>query len=219
MRLTKYGGILTEVIMNILAVSSHPDDLEYGCGGTLLKYSRDKKAKIYLLVLTKGDVGGDPKVRTKEQGLAARILGAKKIFWGGYKDTQVPNNKGLISKIEVVIKEVNPDLIFVSYRTDTHQDHRHAAASAISATRHMRNVLFYEVPTTTDFSPTVFVDIGDVLEDKIKLLEAHKSQIHATRITDLNILESAKSCANFRGFQGRVRYAEGFVPMRLALEV
>jgi len=205
--------------MNILAIGSHPDDLEYGCGGTLLKFAKTMKNKIYLLVITKGDVGGNLIVREREQEASARILNTKKIFWGGYKDTEVPNDRGLIHKIENVVKEINPDFIFVNYLHDTHQDHRHTASSTLSATRHIRNVLFYEVPSTLDFSPTVFMDIGDALEGKMKLLKAHKSQVHATRITGLSILESVKSCANFRGFQGRAKYAEGFIPLRLSLKL
>ena len=52
--------------MNILAIGSHPDDIEFGCGGTLLKYSENGH-KVYMLVLSKGDKGGDPEVRQKEQ--------------------------------------------------------------------------------------------------------------------------------------------------------
>jgi len=209
------------VMMKILAIGAHPDDLEYGCGGTLLKYSK-KGVKIHLLVLTQGEIGGKPGVRKIEQGESAKILKAK-VYWGGYADTEIPNDKGLISKIENVIKLGKPDLIFVNYFNDTHQDHRSTAASTISATRHLRNVLFYEVPTTVDFTPTVFMDIGDVLQYKMRLLKAHKSQVYATKIAGrvgiLSILESVRSCANFRGFQGRVKYAEGFAPLRLSLNI
>jgi len=43
--------------MNILAIGAHPDDIEFGCGGTLSKYS-EKGHKVYMLVLSKGDKGG-----------------------------------------------------------------------------------------------------------------------------------------------------------------
>jgi len=77
------------------------------------------------------------------------------------------------------------------------------------------NFLFYEGPTTQNFSPNVFVDIADVLQDKMKLLEAHESQITKTNINDLTILESAYSNVNFRGIQGRVKFAEAFLSQRL----
>jgi len=51
------------------------------------------------------------------------------------------------------------------------------------------------------------------------LLKAHGSQVMKTNIEDLSILEIAKSSANFRGIQGRVKYAEGFVSLRLFINV
>jgi LmbE family N-acetylglucosaminyl deacetylase len=75
------------------------------------------------------------------------------------------------------------------------------------------------VPTTSDFNPQVFVNIGDTLEKKILALEAHHSQIMRTNIEDLSISEIARSSANFRGIQGRVKYAEGFCPLRLFINV
>ena len=78
--------------------------------------------------------------------------------------------------------------------------------------------MFYETPSSIDFSPTVFVDIGDVIKEKLFLLKLHKSQVYATKVKKLSILESAVSTAIYRGYQDRVKYAEGFVPLRLALD-
>lgn len=63
-------------------------------------------------------------------------------------DTEIVQNRELIIKIENVLNEVKPDFIFVNYIDDTHQGHRNLARSAMSATRYIKNVLFYEVPTT-----------------------------------------------------------------------
>jgi LmbE family N-acetylglucosaminyl deacetylase len=52
--------------VNILALGAHPDDIEYGCGGTFLKYAR-KGIDLYFMVLTKGEFGGDAETREKEQ--------------------------------------------------------------------------------------------------------------------------------------------------------
>ncbi|MEW6042427.1 MAG: PIG-L family deacetylase, partial [Elusimicrobiota bacterium] len=120
--------------------------------------------------------------------------------------------------VEFAIKKVKPTLIFVHFPEDTHQDHRNVSQATITATRYVRNVLFYEVPTTVNFSPTVFVDVGRFIKEKEKLLKNHLSQVHATRVAGLSILESVNAAAIFRGFQNRVKYAEGFVPLRLALD-
>lgn len=200
--------------MNILAISPHPDDAEFGCGGSLIKYAR-KNHNVFLLVLTDGSYGADPKIRKKEQEKAAQFIGIKELFWGGYKDTELICNRELIIKIDKVIEKIKPHIVYLNFWADIHQDHRAAAQASISATRYIKEVLFYEVPSTQHFEPDVFINIGDVLNDKLKLLKLHASQVKKTRVEDLTILESAKSCANFRGFQGRVKFAEGFKAVRI----
>ena len=199
---------------NILAIGAHPDDIEFGCGGTLLKCS-EQGFNIYILVLTMGGVGGEPSTRQKEQEKSAKLMRAKKVFWGNFTDTEVPNSKSVITVIENVINEIQPHTVMFNYCEDTHQDHRIVAEACISATRYIQEVLFSEVPSSKNFEPDVFVDINDVLENKMKLLEAHASQIDRTRVENLSILESVRSCANFRGYQGRVKYAEGFKALRI----
>lgn len=204
--------------MNILAIGAHPDDIEFGCGGALTKFAA-KGHQIYLLVMTRGGMGASPKVRTKEQADAKLILGAQQVFWGGYRDTYLEADKNMIGKIEKVIARVKPAFIFCHYPDDTHQDHRHLCQTTVSATRYVKNVLFYEGPTTQNFSPQVFIDISDTLEQKVRALKAHRSQIKKTNIEDLSIVELAYSSANFRGIQGRVKYAEAFHSLRLFINI
>jgi LmbE family N-acetylglucosaminyl deacetylase len=204
--------------MNILALGAHPDDVEIGCGGTLLKYARAGH-HVYLMILTDGARGGDSDVRRSEQVASSQILGAREIFWGGYLDTELPVAREAIQQIEDVVKKVDPAFIFVNYLDDTHQDHRHLATCTVTATRYTRNVLFYETPTTQNFSPTVYVDIDGLLEAKVHSLEAHASQVSKTNVEGVSILDVARASAHFRGLQGRVRSAEAFVPLRLFINV
>lgn len=204
--------------MNILAIGAHPDDIEFGCGGTLLKYAAAGEA-IFLMVLTEGCFGGDPCVRRQEQAAAQEYLGARGLFWGGFKDTEVVDNRQLITRIEEVAAQTQPDLVLFNYPDDVHQDHRAVAEAGISATRYIKEVLFFEVPSTRHFEPDIFVDIRDVLEQKMDLLRCHASQVDRTRVENLTILESAHSCANFRGYQGRVKFAEGFKALRVLREI
>ncbi|MCK4244241.1 MAG: PIG-L family deacetylase [Candidatus Omnitrophica bacterium] len=204
--------------MNILAIGAHPDDIEYGCGGLLLK-AAEKGNKIYLFILTRGERGGDPKIREKEQEKAARLLGAERLLWGDFSDTQLPGTNILIPKIEEVLNLVNPEEVYVNYFDDTHQDHRVLSDAAISATRYIKNVFFYEDYTTTNFEPNLFVEIEGTLNKKIELLKCHHSQMTRVYPTGLDILESVRAIANFRGFQGKVKYAEGFKALRFLREV
>jgi LmbE family N-acetylglucosaminyl deacetylase len=204
--------------MRILAIGAHPDDIEFGCGGTLIKYARQGH-KVFLLVMTEGGGSGNGSVRRKEQQDAADILQAVKLFWGEYPDTAIPLDRESIQRVERIIHDVQPDFIFVHYQDDTHQDHRNLSVATITATRYTRNVLFFEGPTTQNFSPSVFVDVDTVIEQKVAALEAHASQVTKTNIEGLTIVDVARSSAHFRGIQGRVRNAEGFVPLRLFINI
>ncbi|MCG2725539.1 MAG: PIG-L family deacetylase [Elusimicrobia bacterium] len=203
--------------MKILAIGAHPDDIEFGCGGVLYKLFKDNH-KINLLVITKGNVGGNSDERWIEQKKSAAILKAS-LFYGNFEDTDVNMGRELIQVIEKTLNKVKPDIILANYLEDTHQDHRNLAKAVETAARYMKNILFYEVPTTLNFLPTVFFDIGRVMPKKEQLLKCHKSQVYKTRVKNLSIIESAKSAAIFRGYQNRVKYAEAFVPQRLSLEL
>ena len=205
--------------MKILAIGAHPDDIEVGCSGTLAKYVQAGH-DIYLLVMTDGHMGGNRAIRKKEQVTSAKILKPRQLLWGGCEDTSLSLSMNkMIQDIEAVVKKVDPDFIFVQYEDDTHQDHRSLAKATISATRYIPNVLFYEGPTTQNFSPTVFVDIKETIDTKFATLLAHQSQVQKTNIEGLSITDIVRSTAVFRGIQGRVQFAEGFVPLRLFINV
>ena len=204
--------------MRILALGCHPDDIEFGCGGTLSKYAAAGH-EVYMMVMTQGQSGGDDEVRWREQEEAAKIIGCKKLFWGDYRDTELPLSRKLIQGIEKVIDEIAPSFIFVHYGDDTHQDHRVLSQATVTATRYTRNVLFFEGPTTQNFIPTVFVALNEVIDRKVEALEAHASQVRKTNIGDLNIVELVEAAALFRGTQARIKYAEGFSPLRLFINV
>lgn len=204
--------------MNILSLSPHPDDQEFGAAGTLIKYA-GAGHNVYLMVMTEGGMGGVTETRKKEQEASARVIGAKKVFWGGFEDTKLPTNSDSIKVIEQVLAEVEPNIIFAPFHEDTHQDHRSLATITMSAARNHHNLMFFETPTTSPrFRPNVFTDVTDVLDRKMKSLEAHHSQMLKTNIADTNILDMAAASATFRGVQARVTAAEGFMSIRYLLD-
>jgi LmbE family N-acetylglucosaminyl deacetylase len=204
--------------MNILAIGAHPDDIEYGCGGSLIKFI-DKGHRVFLLIMTKGGLGGDCDIREQEQAASAGVMGVEKVYWGEYHDTRLAVDGDVIKTIEWIIGEVTPRFIFCHHPDDTHQDHRHLAQATITATRYIKNVLFYEGPTTQNFNPQVFVDIASTVDRKIDALHAHRSQVARTNIGDLTIAELSRATAHFRGIQGRVKWAEAFHIQRLFINV
>jgi LmbE family N-acetylglucosaminyl deacetylase len=63
------------------------------------------------------------------------------------------------------------------------------------------------------------VDIRETIEEKYSMLLAHQSQVTKTNIEGLSIVDVARSTAMFRGIQGRVQYAEAFIPLRLFINI
>ena len=117
-------------------------------------------------------------------------------------------------RIEEVINKVDADTVYTHWGEDTHQDHRAIARAVVPAARRVQNLLYFEGLSSQDSNPTVFVNIGKVLNQKLGALEAHASQIEKTNIEHLNIVDISRSAAHFRGIQGRVTCAEGFSTLR-----
>jgi LmbE family N-acetylglucosaminyl deacetylase len=200
----------------ILAMAAHPDDMEIGCAGTLAAYAA-RGAETYLFVATTGDVGGQAEGRMGEQEASAKLLGIRRVFWGGFPDTHLPDHaNALLAKLEDVMHQVDPDLVLVNHCQDTHQDHRTLGEVANSVTRYVPNVLAYETPSSAGFEPTVFMDIHETLALKLKALEAHASQVDRTHMR-LSIVDIALATAHFRGVQGKLNCAEAFMPVRVRL--
>jgi len=200
----------------ILALAPHPDDIEIGCGGTLAVHA-DRGDDVHLFVATEGGVGGSADTRKVEQQKSSEILGVKEIHWGGYLDTCLPQQAmALMETLEKLVQQVKPDTVYMNYRDDTHQDHRVLAQVANSVTRYVPNVLAYETPSSISFEPTLFMDINDTMPRKKEALEAHASQVDRTHVK-LNIIEIALATAHFRGVQGKLSCAEGFMPVRMRL--
>ena len=202
-------------LVNVLAVGAHPDDVEAGCAGTLALH-KAKGDKIYFLVLTLGEVSGDPQVKEIACKESAGLLEADDLFFGGLKDTMIPDGIETIRVIEKIADRINPDIVYTHTFKDIHQDHRRSAYATLSAARRCKRILMYETPNTLkEFSPQVFTDIEMTFELKKEVLRlfGHESErfwLAAKAIQGLAV---------FRGFQAGVRVAEAFEVGRFVLEV
>jgi LmbE family N-acetylglucosaminyl deacetylase len=192
--------------MQVVAVGAHPDDIELGCGGTLLVH-RDAGDDITLLVMTDGEIGPQGAVdRRREQVEAAELLGAR-LVWGGFADGAVPDGVAAVSVIQQVVTEVGADIVYTHTVHDTHQDHRATARATFAAARRVPRVLSYESPSSVDFEPSLHVDIAGHVDGKVDLVRAHLSQVLGCGLVDLDAVEAQ---ARFRGFQARSGHAEAF---------
>lgn len=204
--------------MKILAIGSHPDDIEIGCGGSLLKH-RAAGDTVHTIVLTGGGRGGDSNhvsdsalvnVRLSEAEAAAAIMGVTVECWE-YHDAEIPESVELVNRIEKIVNEFKPDRVYLPYGNDTHQDHRITSHVAKSACRKVKQILEYEEPSSyNSFNATYWIDITPFIEKKMDAIRAHVSQGHkeilkAKSIEGLNL---------YRGYQSHVEYAEGFSTFR-----
>ncbi len=186
-------------MMNILAIGAHPDDIELGCGGLLLKASRQDRHNIFMYTLTRGGASGDPEERTKELIESARFIGAKRLWIDNFEDTKLSLSSDLINHIEFFIKRADPDIVLTHSLGDTHHDHRAIAASTMEAGRFVPNILAYEIPVTREFKPQVYYDISDVIDGKIELINIFLSQRSKSFLQS----NAIRGLAQYRALQSR----------------
>lgn len=86
----------------ILTIGVHPDDIEFSCGGTIIKYTQ-RDHRLFLHIMTEVGLGANTATRTSEQEASRAVLGAEDIFWGDYEDTHLQVDVELIGKIEEVL--------------------------------------------------------------------------------------------------------------------
>jgi LmbE family N-acetylglucosaminyl deacetylase len=196
----------------VLAIGAHPDDLELGCGGTLAKLI-DAGHRVEALVLTNGERGGDAGRRPGEAERGGRFLGAAGIEVLDFDDTRLPEAELDIGEaIERAMQRVDPDLVLTHSVNDQHQDHLAVHRATLRAARERSSVLCYESPSaTSDFRPTVFVEIEDYVEVKSHAVAAHVDQRDKPYMT----AERVRALATYRGGQAKVPKAEGYEPVRM----
>lgn len=190
----------------ILAVGAHPDDIELGCGGTLCK-AAENGSKIVAVFLTKGELSGDPEIRTRESREALKVLGSNEVFFGPFTDTEIPSSRKSIDFLEQFQLKYKPDLVLTHTVNDVHQDHRQVGWISITAFRNTTKLLAYETPrVTSHFTPNFFMDITSCVDSKWKALQCHLSQKQKRYLA----YESMVNLASFRGSQANLVAAEAF---------
>ncbi|MGA7447377.1 MAG: PIG-L deacetylase family protein [Terriglobales bacterium] len=164
--------------LTILCLGAHADDIEIGCGGTMLHFKQsDIKPKFHWVVFSAAGKRGE------EARNGAELFTAgceKEVFVKEYRDGFLPYRGAEIKEFfEELKNRINPDLIFTHWQGDAHQDHRLICELTWNTFRN--HLTFeYEVPKYDgDMGrPNVFVPLQAPLhEDKVGyLLEAFKSQ-------------------------------------------
>jgi LmbE family N-acetylglucosaminyl deacetylase len=201
----------------ILCIGAHPGDPEFGCGGTLLKYS-EAGHQVTVLYLTRGEAS-DPSIsfaemarfRTKEAETSCRILKATPTFAGQIDGNTEYNNK-TAEEMKRLILASKPDVVFTHWPMDSHKDHQIAGLLTLSAwtqSGQQFQLYFYEVNTGAEsmaFNPTDYEDISAYRVQKKSALMAHKTQ-NPEEVYD----QFFRGMEDFRGLEAGVTAAEGFI--------
>ena len=172
----------------ILVIAAHPDDVEIGAGGFLMRCIRELKAKIDLLIMTNGQQYEDrPQTRKTECYNGASLIGIARdgIHILDYRAHELQNHlHPLIHSIEDRIGGAQGpfryDVILTHAQYDTHNDHCEVYKATISAARYfVGTLLLYQAPSTipNEFRPTLFIELDENLVlDKYQAIQAHVSQ-------------------------------------------
>ena len=225
---------MADKIERVLVVTAHPDDSEFGAGGTIAKLVKEGCEVSYVIV-TNGNKGSSDRsmtserlavIRAEEQRNAARTLGVARVEFLGYPDCEVEDTRDLRRDVTREIRRWRPDLVIAMNPNRTynlggsHRDHRITAGVALDCVYPLaRDHLSFpelmpefephkvrEVYVMQWESPQLVVDIGDVIDLKIKALACHQSQFADFANVEARIRQRAAELGKPQGYA----YAEAF---------
>ncbi|MCB9091217.1 MAG: PIG-L family deacetylase [Halobacteriovoraceae bacterium] len=218
--------------MKVLAIGAHPDDIEIGCGGTLLKLV-ETGADVEIVIATNGE-SGDNKIskqelaslRQAEAGEAATIMGVRQVHFLDLEDGLSGYERSDKIKLINLIRKIKPQIVFVHSREDIFPDHKVVHEMTMSALKaaagpwyqecigdphDVENIYGYEVWNPIN-NPQCFEDISKFYEKKIVALSKHQSQV-----TSINYCEAVKGLASYRGVMSFGKYAEAFEVIKTSM--
>jgi LmbE family N-acetylglucosaminyl deacetylase len=203
-------------VSRVLCIGAHSDDIEIGCGGTLLTLLQRGPLSITWLVLSGSGI------REQEaRESATKLVGAASLDFRieAFRESYFPyQGADIKERFDALGNEVDPDLVFVPHREDAHQDHRLVADLAANTFRdHL--ILEYEIPKYDgDLGrPAIYAHVSaDVAARKIDhLMHAFPSQRPKPWYSE----ETFRAVLRLRGIECRAQdgYAEAFYCRKLVL--
>ena len=207
--------------MKYLFIGAHADDIEIGCGGTLLKAY--KKNQIYNYIATDSEYSDEngKMIRTSRDAKSDivrcyrdkkinNIIGKSKVFY-------LNNNEQLRSELVILKKKIKPIVVFIPWIYDPHPDHKNLAEAALTVFRDSDNIFMYRSNwyySINNFNKNFISDITMNYKSKIKLVSNFKSEIKRTKSIWIKKIEN-ESITN--GNIINKKYAEAFEIVRLII--
>ncbi|MGZ4965952.1 MAG: PIG-L deacetylase family protein [Limisphaerales bacterium] len=217
--------------MNILVTAAHPDDEVLGVGGTIAKRVEEGHAVFVCIVADGITARGDQREQQLECARkACAELGVRKVFLPGLKDQQLDVYPlvDLNKKLEEIIREAAPQVVYTHFYGDLNMDHRVVfEATMVAARPHasgVRKILCFETLSSTEwnapqrdvFAPNVFEDVTQTFAQKNRAL-AYYTKTSLGEIKEFphpRSFECVEALAKLRGATVGVERAEAFMLMR-----
>jgi bacillithiol biosynthesis deacetylase BshB1 len=229
-----------DIKLDALAIGAHPDDVELGCGGTLLKLV-SLGYRVGVLDMARGEMGtrGSAEIRAREAEAASRVMELT-----ARDNLELPDGHIWLteeSRVKMVrkIRRYRPRVIFTHYWEDPHPDHVHTC-QIVREAAHVAGLAKYDAEagqerfrpqTVAHFmfprtaTPTFLVDVSEFAEQKHKAILCYRSQLHdpnstepETNLSSEAFLRRVEARQRFYGSLIAVEHAEGFI-VREALNV
>jgi LmbE family N-acetylglucosaminyl deacetylase len=227
-------------VRRILVIVAHPDDAEFGCGGTVARWTAEDR-EVHYVIVTSGNRGSDDPamtperlalVREDEQRAAARTLGVAGVVFLGYPDGELEDTREARRDVVREIRRVRPDRLVTQSPFPTlnpysgHRDHRHAGRLAVDAVYpYARDRLHFPELATAGFQPhkvgevylmghtepDVVIDITETMERKLEALRHHASQFKDFGVVEARVRERNAEIGKPHG----MTYAEAFRSIEL----
>jgi LmbE family N-acetylglucosaminyl deacetylase len=215
----------------ILAMSAHPDDESFGCGGSLLRWKAEGHT-IHWAVVTTAEGAEYPQetVATLGRQIASvkSAYGFESTHFLGFATARLdiyPLTE-IMEKLGGIFDTVKPTDILVPYPNDAHTDHRVTFDAAWACAKwfrcpSVRRILAYETLSETDFAPetrgaaftpNLFVEISGQLEDKCRIIAEYETELGPHPFP--RNLERVRALASLRGGQAGFEAAEAFMLLR-----
>jgi bacillithiol biosynthesis deacetylase BshB1 len=225
--------------LDILAFGAHPDDVELGCAGTILKEIALGKT-VGIVDLTRGELGtrGSADLRDQEAAAAAQILGVSVRENLRFRDGFFVNDEAHQLEVIQMIRKYQPEIVLCNAIEDRHIDHGKGSQLVSDACflsglmkietkldgqvqQAWRPKLVYHYIQWKDIKPDFVVDITGFTDKKVDSILAYRSQFYdpnsnepESPITSKNFLESLNYRSRDLGRLVGVDHAEGFTVER-----
>ncbi len=226
---------------DILAIGVHPDDIELGCAGTIVKHI-DLGFTVGAIDLTQGELGtrGSAELRAAEAETSAKLMGLKSRENMGFDDGFVSSdNKQYQLELVKQFRKYQPDIVLCNAIDDRHPDHSRSASlvaiacflagltkietefdGLVQSAWRPKQLLHYI--QWKPIKPDLVIDITGHMDAKLAAVKAYRSQFHDPTSSEPETLISSKQFLDRVSYRasdlGRligVEYAEGFTSDKL----